>query len=621
MDNPDFLLRKGWLSGGDTGKQERANMVARFDNTRSWVDPNGYRLSDRLWNAGDADRRQIDRIIKDGISRGLHPLQMTAALEAHLTPEGAFGDAFRPEGMARVTSASGLTRTPYVNRGLPNQRSVGKGNYAARRLARTEVSRAYNETARLAAMDNPFVESIRYALSPSHPEPDICDIHAKADPIGEGPGIYPKNTTNPSIPAHPQCLCHWEPYSEDVNLQDVVNRLRGDLGKPPIKQLPDGSWQLPTGTQPPLPGTPTAPISGTITPKGVTKAVEDARQFFNDKYEPVKIAKDQWKNATGGFSGRMTAQTNYRKVAKDVRLANWEELEKRVNIAGASVKSRVDEIMLSKHPEWLKETQAIADAQRVFMDKRNALIAITKRSKDYPRIRQEWLDARDARNKLLRGIDNKVDDWVMANRQALAEQRSMGSALKHNIKAVGQSKANAEQWIDSANPAFPTEWWESSVEQAKREQLKVAKTKRGYYSDADQQIALSDYRDQGVAVHEMQHRFDYDIIGANDAAQSFYIRRTGYDATAYRPTDIPHTGGIPNTPLVPLRKTPGYDWYGPSEEGVLDDFNSPYTGKRYDSTASEINTMAVQSLQGDDVINLLGDEDLHNHILGVLSVF
>lgn len=158
----------------------RPNPLAEYERLHTWVDPNGYRLSDRVWNTADATRRQIDLLVADGIRQGMSAVDLARLVERFLNPEAA---AIR-------------TRTPYG----------ADGSYAALRLARTEISRAANQAAFISAYLNPYVGGFDWALSPSHPKMDICDQYATIGMSGQRlKPAYPL-ASSPVPPAHPHCV-------------------------------------------------------------------------------------------------------------------------------------------------------------------------------------------------------------------------------------------------------------------------------------------------------------------------------------------------------------------------------------------------------------------------------
>ena len=89
--------------------------------------------------------------------------------------------------------------------------------YFARRIARTELARAYGDGA-MAKWDNDEdCVAFQWKLSSGHPCYDICDLYANADLYGMGKGIFPKDKV-PRLPAHPNCMCHLRPVMEGSRL-------------------------------------------------------------------------------------------------------------------------------------------------------------------------------------------------------------------------------------------------------------------------------------------------------------------------------------------------------------------------------------------------------------------
>src|SRR5690606_14807505 len=161
---------------GDAAQLVRPRGV--YDPWHLWVDPNGYRLSDRVWRTAVDVRSRVDRLLDTEIARGTSAVDIADLLEDFLTP-----------GARRIR-----TNTPYGQ----------EGSYAARRLARTEITAAAGRATVNAAHANPFVEGLQWRLSASHPRIDICDEYARGGPNGDG--IYAVGDA-PPYPAHPQCIC------------------------------------------------------------------------------------------------------------------------------------------------------------------------------------------------------------------------------------------------------------------------------------------------------------------------------------------------------------------------------------------------------------------------------
>ncbi len=203
-----FLQQEGesltdYLKRFDDLRIFRPNPLAQYDPMHTWVDPNGYRLSRRIWRAGEATRLKIDAMISEGIRNGTPALQLARQLEQFLLPE------------RRVLR----TRRPYGT----------DASADAMRLARTEISRAYNQAAYISAVNNPYVNGGDVALSPSHPRIDICDSFAS---IGMGGGRlrepYPLSSC-PMPPFHPYCICRFQ-AALSGNISSVTAQLRGIMG-------------------------------------------------------------------------------------------------------------------------------------------------------------------------------------------------------------------------------------------------------------------------------------------------------------------------------------------------------------------------------------------------------
>lgn len=187
--------------------QRRLAIARSLDDTRSWVDPNGYRLSDRVWNARQDVRRRIDQELRLGIVRGTSPVNVASRLERFLTPEGA-------RARSRVALKPGD--------------EPGNGSYAARRLARTELTRARAQATVEAASRIPTTRGMRYHLSNRHPKSDGCDAYATEDRYGLGAGGHPL-TALPAIPQHPHCGCYFTSIFPSREESDRIIRARYGL--------------------------------------------------------------------------------------------------------------------------------------------------------------------------------------------------------------------------------------------------------------------------------------------------------------------------------------------------------------------------------------------------------
>lgn len=196
---PDVIMSLG----GPHSAAERRIRARLFDPQRRWVDPTGYRLSDRIWRIGVNHRREIDRAVKDAIQSGTGV--RTAAQDVmHLLHPN-----YNP---VRVTGEGIVYRS--------GGEVINSRVYATRRLMRTEFQRVNHDVTvnmvRDLSRDVPGM-AVRYALSPNHPEPDVCDDYADGHSQGFPRGVYLPNEV-PRIP-HPNCMCSrspWVPPREDI---------------------------------------------------------------------------------------------------------------------------------------------------------------------------------------------------------------------------------------------------------------------------------------------------------------------------------------------------------------------------------------------------------------------
>lgn len=177
-----------------------------YDAMHSFVGPDGYRLSDRIWRADAKTRNMIDALLEYEIRNGTSAVDIARALEKFLQPER--------EGVR--------TKKPY-----------GRwGSYDARRLARTEITAAAGRGVDTASAANPFVEGIEWNLSPDREQDWTCNCRENAEAeLGLGPGVYPKGK-HPKYPDHPHCMCTLRPVATQ-DIKTVVTGLRAWLKDEP----------------------------------------------------------------------------------------------------------------------------------------------------------------------------------------------------------------------------------------------------------------------------------------------------------------------------------------------------------------------------------------------------
>ena len=172
-------------------------------------DDRGWRtiLRGHIANAAE----EATAVIRQGITQGLSQEQVSRQLRRYVT--GA-------DKLAAFTGEDGtidLRRIPARLRGAANRVA-----YNADRIAITELNSARHEAEIQHTYLDPFVAANQWTLSPNRGAgrvPDACDLLARADWYGLGPGIFPVHAT-PSLP-HPFDRCEVLP----------VTRQTKDIGK------------------------------------------------------------------------------------------------------------------------------------------------------------------------------------------------------------------------------------------------------------------------------------------------------------------------------------------------------------------------------------------------------
>lgn len=156
-----------------------ANVVSRGANN--------IPLSEQVYKSRAWSNNLLNRTIDKGILLGFSADELAAAVK-HLISPGARGGV----------------------------------DYAAKRLARTELNNAFHRTQIDLRKGDPWTEGFRWHLSGSHPRPDACNEYADGSHFkGGDPGVY-KVADVPGKP-HPQCLCWLETVT--VGTEDFINAM------------------------------------------------------------------------------------------------------------------------------------------------------------------------------------------------------------------------------------------------------------------------------------------------------------------------------------------------------------------------------------------------------------
>jgi len=215
--SPEQIAELFEVHNSEFAKSERLLRSYGLDVSRQWVGEGGYRLSDSVWRARRQTRDQIDAVLRQAIADGTDALEVAKMLEQYLDPT-----------LAPIRNVNGrLIRNQKPSIATRSPGRGGMGSFAARRLARTEVTRAHGAATMWAAERTPFATGVRWVLSGRHPRTDPCDVHASRD-SGLGPGVYPTKDV-PRYPEHPMCTCHLSTVTTD-DVDAVVEGLRERYG-------------------------------------------------------------------------------------------------------------------------------------------------------------------------------------------------------------------------------------------------------------------------------------------------------------------------------------------------------------------------------------------------------
>lgn len=184
--------------------QRIANRAAQF--VREFVAEDGLQLSDRLW--------RMDRQATDSLANAVQRAVIAGTDASRAAQDFLNQGAPVPSDVAaRIRDAdAGRVARQAANNLMTGEMSA---HQQALRVFRTEINRAHGTAYRDGAFEDPDVIGTRFLLSPRHPAPDICDLHASADVHGLGPGVYPRGKS--PWPAHPNTLSFEEAvYADEV---------------------------------------------------------------------------------------------------------------------------------------------------------------------------------------------------------------------------------------------------------------------------------------------------------------------------------------------------------------------------------------------------------------------
>lgn len=153
----------------------------------------GMNLSQRVWNAVDPFKKELEVSLGLGIANGTPARELATQLQRYLVnPDNLF---------RRVRGEDGKLKLSASARNFHPGQGVYRSSYKnALRLAGTEINMAYRTADHTRWLKLPFVTGIEVHTSRNHPKKDICD---------DLEGDYPKEFLFRGW--HPQCRCFQVP--------------------------------------------------------------------------------------------------------------------------------------------------------------------------------------------------------------------------------------------------------------------------------------------------------------------------------------------------------------------------------------------------------------------------
>ncbi|WP_238884502.1 hypothetical protein [Clostridium sp. YIM B02551] len=175
----------------------------------------GKTLDQRLWELTKSNSRAIDNLIKINVAKGANARELAEQLDSYINPK----NKMESKPLYMINDKGNKVKVP-----LPDGVSYNV-SYQARRLARTSLTHAHNESYIQGSKMNPFCKGLKWNLSPAHYErmhgrSDICDENANSNKYSLGQGVYPSNEYPTS---HPNCLCY--PTQENTPVDQARDEL------------------------------------------------------------------------------------------------------------------------------------------------------------------------------------------------------------------------------------------------------------------------------------------------------------------------------------------------------------------------------------------------------------
>ncbi|MCW8830556.1 MAG: hypothetical protein OQK32_03440 [Gammaproteobacteria bacterium] len=182
--------------------------------TNNFIGADGLQLSDRIWRVNNHATEMVGNAINNAVIQGHSASQ--AANDFLRRGEAVPADVAAKMNMANADGVAKRLGRDLMASGSPRANAM--------RLFRTEINRAHGEAYMMTGEDHPEFAGWKFLLSPRHPEADICDMHARANIHGLGPGVYPSRKRCP-WPAHPNTLSYTDiVFIDEVTAEDKAGK-------------------------------------------------------------------------------------------------------------------------------------------------------------------------------------------------------------------------------------------------------------------------------------------------------------------------------------------------------------------------------------------------------------
>lgn len=178
---------------------------------KAFIANDGLQLSDRIWDNIEDSKAMFNKRITTAVVMGQSASE--SALEMLKANQTIPAELKQKANAQKVEAVYADIKKDFFDNEYQRMKLV----YT------TEINRAHGVAFEASVAAHPDTIGTKFLLSPNHPKTDICDMHAKVNRYGLGPGVYPINK-NP-WPAHPGTISYTQVvFSDEVSESDRENK-------------------------------------------------------------------------------------------------------------------------------------------------------------------------------------------------------------------------------------------------------------------------------------------------------------------------------------------------------------------------------------------------------------